>query len=164
MKIVEFKFTWTINNFSFCKEETGDDLESAIFSAGSDEELKWKLHAYPKGVDEDSEDYVSLFLTLVSCRNQTEVMTKYHLYILNSKFEKAENIGYEEEVKFALEDNMTWGQSYFIKSEVLLDKENGLLPDDNLTIICEGSAAVNRVNISGLSSGPPVELPDSMLS
>jgi len=32
---------WTINNFSFCREEMGEVLKSSTFSAGASDKLKW---------------------------------------------------------------------------------------------------------------------------
>lgn len=32
---------WTINNFSFCREEMGEVLKSSTFSAGANDKLKW---------------------------------------------------------------------------------------------------------------------------
>lgn len=40
---------WTINNFSFCREEMGEVLKSSTFSAGSNDKLKWCLRINPKG-------------------------------------------------------------------------------------------------------------------
>ena len=175
MQTVKFKFTWTIHNFSFCEEENGDELSSPLFSAGSNEELKWRILAYPYGRD-DYENHLSLFLNLVSCYEQSEVtavVTKYEFSILNCKGEKTNCVG--ETARFAQDsaDNTVWSENTswgvwgfadFIKLDFLLNKSNGLLPDDNLTVLCEGTAAVNRVSIPGFSSGPQVGLFDSSLS
>lgn len=36
---------WTINNFSFCREEMGEVLKSSTFSAGANDKLKWQVTA-----------------------------------------------------------------------------------------------------------------------
>lgn len=41
VKVVKFSYMWTINNFSFCREEMGEVLKSSTFSAGSNDKLKW---------------------------------------------------------------------------------------------------------------------------
>jgi hypothetical protein len=56
---------WTISNFSFCREEMGEVLKSSTFSAGQNDKLKWCLRVNPKGLDEESKDYLSLYLLLV---------------------------------------------------------------------------------------------------
>ena len=32
---------WTINNFSYCREEMGETLKSSTFSAGPNDNMKW---------------------------------------------------------------------------------------------------------------------------
>ena len=49
--------------------------------------MKWCLRVNPKGLDEDSKDYLSLYLLLVSC-NKSEVRAKFKFSILNSKKEE----------------------------------------------------------------------------
>ena len=41
VKVVKFSYIWTINNFSFCREEMGEVLKSSTFSAGVNDKLKW---------------------------------------------------------------------------------------------------------------------------
>jgi hypothetical protein len=50
--------------FSFCREEMGEVLKSSTFSAGQNDKLKWCLRVNPKGLDEESKDYLSLYLLL----------------------------------------------------------------------------------------------------
>ena len=45
------------------------------------------LEGKSKGLDEDSKDYLSLYLLLVSC-NKSEVRAKFKFSILNSKKEE----------------------------------------------------------------------------
>uniref|UniRef100_A0A1A9VF19 BTB domain-containing protein n=1 Tax=Glossina austeni TaxID=7395 RepID=A0A1A9VF19_GLOAU len=40
VKVVKFSYMWTINNFSFCREEMGEVLKSSTFSAGANDKLK----------------------------------------------------------------------------------------------------------------------------
>lgn len=87
VKVVKFSYMWTINNFSFCREEMGEVLKSSTFSAGANDKLKWCLRVNPKGLDEESKDYLSLYLLLVSC-NKSEVRAKFKFSILNAKREK----------------------------------------------------------------------------
>ncbi|KAL3076818.1 hypothetical protein niasHT_033720 [Heterodera trifolii] len=45
--------------------------------------LKWRLRINPKGLDEESKDYLSLYLLLVQCNN-TEVHAKFKFGIMNA--------------------------------------------------------------------------------
>lgn len=46
----------------------------------------------PKGLDEESKDYLSLYLLLVAC-NKTEVRAKFKFSILNAKREETKAMG-----------------------------------------------------------------------
>merc|ERR1712226_1619508 len=127
VKVVKFNYMWTISNFSFCREEMGEVLKSSTFSAGASDKLKWCLRVNPKGLDEESKDYLSLYLLLVSC-NKSEVRAK------------------------------------FICRDFLLDEQNGLLPDDKLTLFCEVSVVADSVNISGQANAVQFKVPDCRLS
>ena len=89
--MVRFSFMWTINNLSFCCEEMGKVFESSTFSAGANDGLKLCLGVNPKGLDKESEDYLSLYL-LVSC-NKSEVRAKFKFSILNAKREETKAMG-----------------------------------------------------------------------
>lgn len=92
VKVIKFSYMWTINNFSFCREEMGEVLKSSTFSAGTNDKLKWCLRVNPKGLDEESKDYLSLYLLLVSC-NKNEVRAKFKFSILNAKREETKAMG-----------------------------------------------------------------------
>ncbi|ETE67981.1 Speckle-type POZ protein [Ophiophagus hannah] len=87
IKVVKFSYMWTINNFSFCREEMGEVIKSSTFSSGANDKLKWCLRVNPKGLDEESKDYLSLYLLLVSCP-KSEVRAKFKFSILNAKGEE----------------------------------------------------------------------------
>ena len=54
--------------------------------------LKRCLRVNPKGLDEESKDYLSLYLLLVSC-NKSEVRAKFKFSILNAKREETKAMG-----------------------------------------------------------------------
>ena len=41
VKVIKFSYMWTINNFSYCREEMGETLKSSMFSAGENDKMKW---------------------------------------------------------------------------------------------------------------------------
>jgi speckle-type POZ protein len=47
----------------------GEALKSSSFSANINDKLKWCLRLNPKGLDEESKDYLSLYLLLVAAPN-----------------------------------------------------------------------------------------------
>ncbi|KAF4026494.1 hypothetical protein G4228_018475 [Cervus hanglu yarkandensis] len=40
VKVVKFSYMWTINNFSFCREEMGEVLKSSTFSSSPSDKMK----------------------------------------------------------------------------------------------------------------------------
>uniref|UniRef100_A0A914H0P4 Speckle-type POZ protein n=2 Tax=Globodera TaxID=31242 RepID=A0A914H0P4_GLORO len=164
VKVVKFNYMWTINNFSFCREEMGEVLKSSTFSAGPNDKLKWCLRINPKGLDEESKDYLSLYLLLVQC-NKTEVRAKFKFSILNAKREETKAMESQRAYRFV--QGKDWGFKKFIRRDFLLDEQNGLLPDDRLSIFCEVSVVADTVNVTGQSNMmqfrvPPCRLSDDM--
>lgn len=94
------------------------------------------LRVNPKGLDEESKDYLSLYLLLVSC-NKNEVRAKFKFSILNAKREETKAMESQRAYRFV--QGKDWGFKKFIRRDFLLDEANGLLPDDKLTIFCEVS-------------------------
>jgi speckle-type POZ protein len=64
----------------------GEALKSSSFAANTNDKLKWCLRLNPKGLDEESKDYLSLYLLLVAAPNsKCETRAKFKFSILNSK-------------------------------------------------------------------------------
>ncbi|NWZ40495.1 SPOP protein, partial [Brachypodius atriceps] len=143
IKVVKFSYMWTINNFSFCREEMGEVIKSSTFSSGANDKLKWCLRVNPKGLDEESKDYLSLYLLLVSCP-KSEVRAKFKFSILNAKGEETKAMESQRAYRFV--QGKDWGFKKFIRRDFLLDEANGLLPDDKLTLFCEVSPAPDPKN------------------
>ncbi|OCT61035.1 speckle-type POZ protein-like [Xenopus laevis] len=161
VKVVKFSYMWTINNFSFCREETGEVLKSSSFSSGPNDKLKWCLRVNPKGLDDESKDYLSLYLLLVSSP-KNEVRAKFKFSILNSKNEETKAMESQRAYRFV--QGKDWGFKKYIRRDFLLDEANALLPDDKLTLYCEVSVVQDSVNISGQSSSNNLKVPECQLA
>jgi hypothetical protein len=96
------------------------------------------MKMYPNGHEEESKDYVSIFLSLfLDKRNKTneEVKAKFQFSIhkLNGDEFKS-NIGGTFTLRNScIKCNNAWP---LIKREELLNEENGYLDGDRLTIVC----------------------------
>lgn len=112
-------------------------------------------------MDEESKDYLSLYLLLVSC-NKSEVRAKFKFSILNAKREETKAMESQRAYRFV--QGKDWGFKKFIRRDFLLDEANGLLPDDKLTIFCEVSVVADSVNISGQSNAVQFKVPECRLS
>ena len=71
----------------YCQQmQTGEFLESSPFSA-DDNNTKWILRLFPKGVTPEYEDYLAVGLGLVAC-NRPQVKAMFKFSILNAKREE----------------------------------------------------------------------------
>ena len=61
----------------------------------------------PKGLDEESKDYLSLYLLLVSC-NKSEVRAKFKFSILNAKREETKAMGKSHDTGSNFDDYVDW--------------------------------------------------------
>ncbi|KAK7792671.1 hypothetical protein R5R35_012517 [Gryllus longicercus] len=160
VNIEKCNYMWTINNFSFCEEEIGEELKSSTFSSGANDTLKWCLRLNPKGLDEESKDYISLYLVLVSCNN-SGVRAKFKFSVFNAKEEKCKELESQRAYRFV--QGKDWGFKKFILRDRILDQANGYLSDDKLTIFCEVSVVANIVNIHGKSTAVQFKVPECRL-
>uniref|UniRef100_A0A0N5C048 BTB domain-containing protein n=1 Tax=Strongyloides papillosus TaxID=174720 RepID=A0A0N5C048_STREA len=132
-KVNKFNYVCSIRNFSLRPEKTGEKIMSQTCVIGDKDKSEWCLWIYPNGDDEESKEYVSVYLTLL---NPDKAKVKVRFSILNDKEEEI-NVDNIDEV-IDLTKNLGLGIPKFIKKDFLLDKSNGLLNDDKLTILCEG--------------------------
>ena len=124
--------------------------------------MKWCLRVNPKGLDEESKDYLSLYLLLISC-DKSEVRAKFKFSILNHKREETK--GMESQRAYRFVQGKDWGFKKFIRRDFLMDNHtNGLLPDDKLTLFCEVNVVADSVNIFGQSNPRSLNVPKCNLS
>uniref|UniRef100_A0ACB8G2N7 Uncharacterized protein n=1 Tax=Sphaerodactylus townsendi TaxID=933632 RepID=A0ACB8G2N7_9SAUR len=159
----------------------GEVLKSSTFSSGPNDKMKWCLRVNPKGLDDESKDYLSLYLLLVSCP-KSEVRAKFKFSLLNAKREETKAMESQRAYRFV--QGKDWGFKKFIRRDFLLDEANGLLPDDKLTLFCEiagiqvpvldspkhwsfsdvVSVVQDSVNISGQSNTNTLKVPECRLA
>ena len=157
---IRHKHGWTVENFS--KEMTrdpGTSLYSSMFSfLGPDKTLtKWELEIYPNGQNKEREGNVGIFL--INCTG-TEVTVNYSISIQDSnsalRYSKRET-----SVKFRSQgqSESSWGYKGLVNHEQLKGSADILLPQDNLTIVCEISlnGSETRRNIWGLKKLPETQ-------
>uniref|UniRef100_A0A0K0FD85 Speckle-type POZ protein-like (inferred by orthology to a human protein) n=1 Tax=Strongyloides venezuelensis TaxID=75913 RepID=A0A0K0FD85_STRVS len=130
-----FKYLYTIENFSLRPEKTGEKIISPTFVVGCEERSEWCLHIYPNGDNEESKEYVSVYLELLK---PNTAIIKYRFSILNDKGEEKNIFDCEDTGEFDyIVESYSWGFPKFVKKDFLLDRSNGLLINDKLTILCK---------------------------
>lgn len=156
IKITNFSYTWTIRNFSFFKQKSGEKVESAVFSSGYRDDIKWCLDMYPNGRDETVNDFTSVFLRLVECKND-ELDAKYSFYILDSEGKVTNTHSTNRPDRFRR--GHSWGWYRFVSREALFQSTSRLLHGDSLTILCEVSVSEGEViTVSGQNTASEVNV------
>ncbi|XP_063089735.1 speckle-type POZ protein-like [Cavia porcellus] len=161
IKVVKFSYQWTISNFSFCTKQIGKCIESSTFSSQQNDKLKWGLRLYPKGIDEESKDYLSLYLKLIQSPTR-ELLAKFKFYILNANGEKTKEKASHQPYRFV--QGRYWGFKHFILRHFIFDATTDLLPDDRLTFFCEVKVAQYSSNISCQNTMNTLKVPECCLA
>ena len=161
ISVKEFCYEWTISNFSFCMGGIRRKIKSPVFSLEANEEVAWCLRVHPNGFDEESKDYLSVYLVLVNCPKR-QVRAKFEFWIKNSQGEKYQYTQSLNVPSFQRKQN--WGFSKFILRDSLLSHRNWLLPKDKLTLCCKVSIVGAILNMPGQNMIPAIKDPRHMLT
>lgn len=159
VKVERFNFTWVIENFSFCKKEVDQALESHVFRVGAKNETAWRLRLFPQGKFDEGKNHLSVYVELVAS-SMAETRTKLKFFIVaGSGQKKPVTSGCDGKV-WTITAGVPLRIPNFILLEYLLNERNGLLPGDKLTILCKGTVAMDSIDVSGYSARLPVRIPE----
>ncbi|XP_051054990.1 speckle-type POZ protein-like [Phodopus roborovskii] len=157
INIQEFSYEWTISNFHFFLEQMqGKYISSPTFSSGSNDTHKWCLKVQPNGVDEESKDYLSVFLGLLGFP-KNPIWAKFQFCIINANGEKSHVM--KSPTYFRFLQNQYCGFKKFILQDILLIQEPWLLPDYKLTLLCKVNMVQGSFDISDQSTIPEIQVP-----
>jgi len=141
-------FRWTIDNFMNRPEKSKEKLKSTYFivNGPGDLKTKWRLHIYPKGKEETSEEYVGIFLYN---RGQVKVKAENKFGIIDragNERKSSKSTAVEYETSGSHSSN---GKSKWFKRD-RLNAHPDLLPEGNLTIQCKVTIFGPQKTLSGL--------------
>lgn len=92
----------------------GEALKSSSFSANPNDKLKWCLRLNPKGLDEESKDYLSLYLLLVAAPNsKCETRAKFKFSILNAKGDETKAMESQRAYRFVQGESIFFPISFY---------------------------------------------------
>ncbi|XP_051054954.1 speckle-type POZ protein-like [Phodopus roborovskii] len=153
----KFSFKWTISNFRFCLErKQGTHIRSPTFSSGSNDTHKWCLKVHPNGVNEESKDYLSVYLGLLS-HPKSPVWASFQFWIINAEREKSQVM--KSPTYFRFLQNQHWGFKKFIHRDFLLSWEPWLLEQNELSLQCQVTVVQDSFHISEESPTPKIQVP-----
>ncbi|XP_065214348.1 speckle-type POZ protein-like [Planococcus citri] len=131
-----FNYLWEINQYRTHYDDSGTSLTSPEFSTPSNENHKWTITLKPRYHSEFYKlDFLSLSLkfTCVS-GNDIETIARFQLSVLDSE----RRIAHSRRSAFREFKNIKeYFFETFIERDILLERQNTLLPDDKLSILCE---------------------------
>ncbi|XP_051012896.1 speckle-type POZ protein-like [Acomys russatus] len=160
ISVQNFSYTWTISNFSFCLGGMWGAMESPPFSSGARDSPKWCLRLYPDGIDEESRDYLSVYLQ--SRCPKSPVWANFRMYIINAKGDRSQDVRSTGIFKFLPGQHS--GFKKFILRDFLLSQTHWLLPDDRLTLFCKVSVLGDSYTISGQNTASSIKVPRCTLT
>uniref|UniRef100_A0A1A9ZZW1 BTB domain-containing protein n=1 Tax=Glossina pallidipes TaxID=7398 RepID=A0A1A9ZZW1_GLOPL len=144
IKVEKFIFTWTVEKFSIWYKDMShlrEELISPKFSSDDNNKVKWHL-----SLNIVNEQNLALYVNFSPLSEASTVKAKFKFSIVNAKGEE-ENVRTSTKVCRFHAQQRFWGYNDFISTDILLKKIKRLLPNDELTIVCE-IEEVNIVNIS----------------
>ncbi|XP_031240765.1 TD and POZ domain-containing protein 2-like [Mastomys coucha] len=154
IKVQKFWYEWTISNFSCCMRGIRRKIQSPVFSLGANDEVAWCLRVYPNGVDEESKDYLSVYLVLLSCP-ESIVWAKFEFWIINSHGKKYKSMKSMNVISFL--SNQEWGFRKFIPQDFLLSNKQWFLLEDQLMLCCKVSIVGAAFSMPGQTKAPAVK-------
>ena len=161
IRVDSFCHKWTISNFSFFMDGTRERITSPKSSLEASDKVEWCLRVHPNGSDEESKDYLSVYLGLLHCQ-KSPVWAKYEFWIINSQGEKYQSMKRTNVVSF--QKNQYRGFKKFILRDFLLSNPPWLLPEDQLTLCCQVSIVGTFFNTPEQNITPAIKDPRHMIA
>lgn len=133
---------WQIDQIDlFLSKNSGDYIVSDKFSK-ENIKLSWQLYLYTKGINNDTKDYISLFIQFSDGSHCShKLQAQYEFAIINGKGETVNRIN-SDILTFTL-NNSKLGETKFIRRDLLLNKRKNLLQDNTLMIVCNIKFGLN---------------------
>lgn len=72
-QLVELNYELVIEGPSFLTQKHGESFYSPIFASKSDPNIRWRLKIFPRGVDNQSKDQLSLYLERIVSEDDSSV-------------------------------------------------------------------------------------------
>ena len=161
ISVYNFCYKWTISNFSFFMEGTREKITSPKFSLEASDKVEWCLRVHPNGSDEESRNYLSVYLGLLHCQ-KSPVWAKYEFWIINSQ---GKNYQSRSSINvFSFQKNQYRGFKKFILRDFLLSNPPWLLPEDQLTLCCQVSIVGTFFNTPEQNITPAIKDPRHMIA
>ncbi|XP_040596915.1 speckle-type POZ protein-like [Mesocricetus auratus] len=152
---------FTISNFCSIQREIRESIESPTFPSGARDKNRRTLKIHSNGMDEESEGYLSVYLTLLSCPRRP-VWTKFQFWINDSEGEVTKGMKHPRFFRFL--ENQQWSFRKFILRDFFLAQEPWLLEDNELSLRCKVTVVQDSFGFSNETMTPGIQVPRCTLS
>jgi len=145
----KYTFVWTISKFNSRPEKIGEFLKSKEFTVNGpgDKNSKWEVWLYPKGIDEQNKDLISMYL-----HNTTEDF--FNEDVINAKCVLSTIDAYNaKQTMDEIDLDTDWGCWLIVKKEktYLLPPNDSLTLFFDITMIEEGKESIEFAEPGSMS-------------
>ena len=125
----KFFIVWAIENFSYCRQQTGEALSSCIFSAKELGSLKFRLDLYPRGTS-NSQENVMVSIRLITDKD-VKALVQYYCCIGREK-----EVFYKQEGECIMIPGRYCQMLTMVNRNKLMQEKETVFPDDKLYLVC----------------------------
>lgn len=126
----KFFIVWTIENFKYCRQPTGEAMSSCIFSSKVLGSLKFRLDLYPRGTSDNPED-VMVGIRLITDKD-VKALVQYMCCIVGH-----ERIAlYKQEGECIMMPGQYCQMLKLVNRKKLMEEKETILPEDKLYLMC----------------------------
>ena len=136
--VIKISYEWKIHDFRVIGQNNRVSLKSSEFSSNY-ANVKWCISLYPKGRNEDSEDFLSIFLRSESHPENLQLETNFQISILNRNRKKC---FVKDHTHTFIKSSGHGATKHVLKSEIMNDD---YLPNGCLTIVCDITAGLDKI-------------------
>ncbi|XP_015905766.1 speckle-type POZ protein B-like [Parasteatoda tepidariorum] len=137
IELIEFTYSWTIENYSMCYQRPGKSICSPDFEIATLNKSRWSLHLYPRGFSEDYKEFVSCFLcserSNISEYDQEDGVVDFEIKMVDTNGETLRILRTENCLFQCGYDCCGWRD--YIKRSYIKERIKAW-PKDNLVLIC----------------------------
>ncbi|GBN07960.1 TD and POZ domain-containing protein 5 [Araneus ventricosus] len=132
--MVEYTFTWFIENYSYCSLKNGENFWSPDFNADDLEGTVWCLRLCPRGLRDEDKGYLSLYLCRRDDDGPENFPLKYELSFLSADGATLR----PQQLENTFKKGISYGNHQFLKMNgISLLEKSVYFPGDNLRLRCK---------------------------
>lgn len=126
----KFFIIWTIGNFNYCRQPTGEAMSSCIFSAKELGSLKFRLDLYPRGTSDHPDD-IMVCIRLITDKD-VKALVQYMCCVVKQE----RTALYKQEGECIMVPGRYCHMLKLVNRKKLMEEKATVLPEDKLHLMC----------------------------